>query len=155
MEPNRRPNTPCARCGVMVYRRPGDLASQAQAFCSRSCRNKAHPHTGRRAERPHLRGELSPRWKGGVRMRHGYRTIRAPTHPRAQGGYVWEHVLVAEKMLGRFLTPGEEVHHINRVKTDNRPENLKVYASHREHWVAEHLGDVLMKAAMYRLRKAS
>lgn len=65
--------------------------------------------------------------------------VRNPSHPRArQNGYVLEHILVAEAMMGRPLLPGEEVHHINEIRDDNRPENLKVYASHQEHWVTEH-----------------
>jgi hypothetical protein len=83
------------------------------------------------------RGHRNPDWKGGryVEPGKGYVMIRQPDHPRArQNGYVLEHILVMEAQLGRPLAPGEEVHHRNHIRNDNRPENLELYGSHAEHF---------------------
>lgn len=73
--------------------------------------------------------EFNGYWKGG-RSRHkaGYIVIRVPEHPRAvKTAYVFEHILVMEDLLGRYLRPEETVHHRNGVKDDNRPENLELW----------------------------
>lgn len=67
-------------------------------------------------------------------MNRGYVQIFEPNHPRANcHGYVSEHTLVLEKKIGRHLQGTEEVHHINGVKHDNRPENLELCASRSDH----------------------
>lgn len=83
-----------------------------------------------------MKGSRHPSWKGGkVNWKGGYKRVRVYGHPYAaskkgeSGGYVSEHRLVMEEMLGRYLQPKETVHHKNGIKSDNRPENLELWAS--------------------------
>lgn len=61
-------------------------------------------------------------------MTRGYIRVLAPEHPAADPttGYVLEHRLVAERMLGRLLLPTEVVHHRDGDKSNNDPANLEV-----------------------------
>jgi transposase-like protein len=71
-------------------------------------------------------GENHGNWKGGRIVQNGYYMVRCPEHPKARLGYVYEHRLVMERHLGRYLKKDEIVHHKNRNKQDNRLENLEV-----------------------------
>lgn len=79
----------------------------------------------------------SHNWKGGrVVASNGYILLYRPGHHLADvRGYVYEHRLVAEDILGRDLRKGEIPHHLNEVKTDNRPENIEVIANRSSHRV--------------------
>lgn len=78
-----------------------------------------------------VRGNAHPAWKGGrIVDGDGYIRIYMPDHPRANNKrYVKEHHIVMEEYLGRHLIPGENVHHKNGNKTDNRIDNLELWVS--------------------------
>lgn len=57
----------------------------------------------------------------------GYISIYFPDHPcSSSDGYIMEHILVMESLLGRHLYKNECVHHINENRSDNRKENLQL-----------------------------
>ena len=73
-------------------------------------------------------------WRGGRYYTNGYKMLYAPNHHKAVASkYVYEHILVAEKALGRDIKKPEVLHHINRNKLDNRVENLYLFKNHSEH----------------------
>ena len=81
-------------------------------------------------------GKDNPNWNGGRKINfYGYILIYNPKHPfRQNDNYVFEHRVVMEKHLGRYLTKKEVVHHINEVKDDNRIENLILFKNDIYHF---------------------
>ena len=86
-----------------------------------------------------MRGSKHFNWRGGRYIaKSGYIFIYRPNHPCSNRGYVYEHRVIMEEKLGRYLVDGEVVHHINGNKQDNRIENLELLSSQATHMSLEH-----------------
>lgn len=119
---------PCkCGCGELIWHI--DKSGYKRFYKPGHCRRGTHWKI------PPTFGSLCHFWKGGrIINKRGYVKVRCLGHPRAwdRGHYVFEHILVMEKHLGRYLWDFEDVHHINGIKTDNRIENLQLL-THGEH----------------------
>lgn len=71
---------------------------------------------------------------GGYRDSNGYAFVIGNTKKR-------EHRDVVEKVIGRDLKEKEVVHHWNKVKKDNREENLCLFRSQSPHKRLHHFAD--------------
>lgn len=94
------------------------IRNQNKNFCSVKCTKEFKV------------GSNSNTWKGGRHItKRGYIKIYKPEHPNNIYGYCYEHRLVMEQYIGRYLTEHEDVHHLNEDKSDNRLENLQLLTS--------------------------
>ena len=79
----------------------------------------------------------NPNWQGGkINRKDGYVMIKLPTHPnKTKSGYVMEHRAVIEESIGRLLTKGEIVHHIDGNRKNNDIKNLLLLKNKQEHMI--------------------
>lgn len=65
----------------------------------------------------------------------GYVRLTIKNHPRAKPPHyrVYEHIVVMENKLGRYLKPNERVHHKDKNRSNNRIENLELFESNGLH----------------------
>jgi hypothetical protein len=154
-------NVACAQCGEDFYRRPSqpnqtycskscartaaNLTDKNPSF-SRDISGDKNPMFGKGMsgeDNPMfgMRKEASSRWRGGTKSRpDGYiRVVAHDDHPypceTSPSGtkYVLAHRFVVEQWLGRYLEPGEVVHHKDENPSNNDISNLVLYASQSEH----------------------
>lgn len=104
----------CLQC-LELFKVPlTDIKTRVPKFCSVICR-------GLFKRKPFV-------------MHGGYKKLLLPDHHRSDvKGYVFEHIVVMEKSIGRPLKRPEVVHHIDRDKGNNNIENLMLFPNQSEH----------------------
>lgn len=105
-------------CGVFIVIQIHHSARGIPRFIDGHAARVDNPMKGRTRER-------NPNYKGGRYVgEDGYVYILDPG--RRSFNYTQEHRLIMARHLGRELGPDEVVHHRNRIKSDNRLENLQL-----------------------------
>lgn len=96
-----------------------------------------HPSMQKKQHAPPGQFDVFPSCRGGCTTTYGgYVWELCPGHPLANlWGFVAQHRLIGEDLVGRPLRRGEVVHHRDEVRTNNAPENLEVMTAtaHRRH----------------------
>lgn len=132
------PKINCTICKKEFYVIPARIKRSKHLYCSLPCKHKGDKFRipwNKGMANPSMNGDKNYFWKGGKYTEsRGYVLIYSYDHPHKNiNNYVYEHHLVMEKHLGRYLSPEERVHHINFNKSDNRIKNLKLFPSESKH----------------------
>ncbi len=107
---------------------PWNKGKHGVQICSEETRKK---HSLNLLNR-NLVGEKNPNWQGGETFNNdGY--LMKGSYKNKKDKRIFIHRLVMEEFLNRLLLSYEEVHHINRIRSDNRIENLQLCVNHKEH----------------------
>jgi hypothetical protein len=103
-----------------------------------------------RLRRDAKNGKKNHQYKHGRMIdRDGYVLVSAPEgHPYARlrknrnTGIIYEHRLVMEQKLDRYLLPQETVDHVDGLRLHNSPLNLRLFDSNAEHLKATITGQI-------------
>lgn len=109
-------------------------------FCECNCGTEI-PIGRRFVHNHHFRGERNVKYKGYRSIDpKGYLLFRKKDHKFADNkGYVREHRIIWEEHYKACLLPWADVHHINKIITDNRIENLEAMMHGKHTFLTNHL----------------
>lgn len=123
----------CKKCRKQKYierTEPCSVVNSAGERCSGKAYNKGlcPGHFDRLKARGDIQADiplyyLRNKPGSGYINKYGYKVFRR------DGRHVSEHRVVMEEKLGRSLLPNENIHHINGIRDDNRPENLELWVT--------------------------
>lgn len=117
------------------------IRTKSEAFSSLKAKGWKYPESAKETTRKKNTGRVfseetkkkmsESKKMGGIghkkKRTDGYIYVYFPDHPKStKGGYIMEHDLIMECLIGRHLKDNEVVHHINSNRSDNRKENLKL-----------------------------
>lgn len=103
----------CRACSKQFYAANWDIA-RGRKYCSHRC------------------SEIG---SGSYITGEGYVKILLKNHPRAdKSGFVYEHIVVMERHLGRVIAKGEIVHHTDHDRSNNDITNLELIESQAKHF---------------------
>ncbi len=106
----------CAVCNKTISCFPSNI----KTYCSTPCS---------------IAGQVEAKLGSKIRTKSGYILVKTHSPQSNNKGYEFEHRLVMQQHLGRVLDRSELVHHLNKIKDDNRIENLALVShsllSHR------------------------
>ena len=130
----------CDCCGARFLKRDDRITRKN--FCSRKCLGKYHSENPESRDLKKCSEHMSKlnkeinvnRMTAAVReklRKSRLNTGEGKSYPKYYGAH--EHRIVAERMLGRPLKPGEVVHHIDFNKRNNDPSNLMVFENQKKH----------------------
>lgn len=126
----------CQNCGKKINRVPSHANRGGKYIvCGRECLSKlweGKNHSG--FFKVGNRLDKCINFKDGKQECNGYIAVLRPDHPHCNSrGYVYEHRLVMESSVGRYLTKEEVVHHIDFNKQNNNINNLMLFKNDKEH----------------------
>lgn len=134
--------TECPKCNIKRWTLRRNLLYSMKTLLCGKCKSKESVKVMNK-KRKILIGKEHPGWKGGTLNGRGYYIVTIkkdePFFDMAVGSLhgnrkrILEHRLIMAKHLGRSLKSYEVVHHKNKIKTDNRIENLEIVNSRLEH----------------------